>query len=371
MASPHSYLPDTHCTPLPLLWGDSNSQIEHSFAIQQQQQQQQKFYSLPPLTVGHGSPPSSPDSLSSASCPLSTTHSSISSFSDLSTTPPLSRSSTIYSNKSSDISALWGSSTYGQAKPKFPSMNSQTTPGTPIHEGFNDGYYAPNLSSSSLPPNGMANNQAHCHSMPAVFAVQQQQQQQQQPMPTFNDYHFNEIKHHEFIDDSFNGWNNEQQQHFMNPFPPTPPLNGLNDMSIKDLHHGHHAHQHLYDDNSHMAVTQLNRRHSHKPTSNNTMGGSSGSIHRKSEAGLSRSASSRKPSKLVVNTELYKTELCATFIKSGGNCPYGSKCQFAHGAQDLKVVDRPPKWRSKPCQNWIKTGACAYNERCCFRHDTN
>ncbi|KAF5101669.1 hypothetical protein D0Z00_000743 [Geotrichum galactomycetum] len=203
--------------------------------------------------------------------------------------------------------------------------------------------------------------------MSAIFAVQQQQQQHQ-PMPTFNDYHFNEIKHHEFIDDSFNGWNNEQQ-HFMNSFPPTPPLTGLNEMPIKDLHHhGHHAH--LYDDNSHMAPTQLNRRHSHKPTSNNTMGGS-GSIHRKSEAGLSRSASSRKPSKLVVNTELYKTELCATFIKSGGNCPYGSKCQFAHGAQDLKIVDRPPKWRSKPCQNWIKTGSCAYNERCCFRHDAN
>lgn len=363
MSSPQSYLPDTHCTPLPLLWGDSGSQIEHSFALQQHQQQQ-KFYSLPPLTVGHGSPPSSPDSLSSASCPLSTTHSSISSFSDLSTTPPLSRSSTLYSGKSNDVSALWASSSYNQQRPQFRSMSSQTTPGTPINEYFNDSHYLPNTSSSSLPPNGIAPNHAHRHSMSTIFAAQQQQKS----MPTFNDYHFNEIKHHDFIDDSFNGWNNEQQQHFMNSFPPTPPLTGLNEMPHRDSYSHHHAHQHSYEDNAHVSTTSLSRRHSHKPTSNNTLAGNG---HRKSEAGLSRSASSRKSSKLVVNTELYKTELCATFIKSGGNCPYGSKCQFAHGAQDLKVVDRPPKWRSKPCQNWIKTGSCAYNERCCFRHDTN
>lgn len=68
-----------------------------------------------------------------------------------------------------------------------------------------------------------------------------------------------------------------------------------------------------------------------------------------------------------VNTELYKTELCSTFQKTG-NCPYGSKCQFAHGQLELKHVDRGSKWRSKPCANWSKTGTCRYGNRCCFRH---
>lgn len=77
----------------------------------------------------------------------------------------------------------------------------------------------------------------------------------------------------------------------------------------------------------------------------------------------------KKGGRPSTNTDLYKTELCASFMSTGGNCPYGEKCQFAHGPQELKTVDRPPKWRSKPCQNWVRTGTCSYNERCCFRHD--
>jgi hypothetical protein len=68
-----------------------------------------------------------------------------------------------------------------------------------------------------------------------------------------------------------------------------------------------------------------------------------------------------------VNTVLYKTELCSTFQKTG-TCPYGSKCQFAHGEPELKAVDRGSKWRSKPCANWSKTGSCRYGNRCCFKH---
>lgn len=69
-----------------------------------------------------------------------------------------------------------------------------------------------------------------------------------------------------------------------------------------------------------------------------------------------------------VNTQLYKTELCASFVKMGV-CPYGNKCQFAHGRSELKIVDRPPKWRSKPCANWSKYGSCRYGNRCCFKHN--
>lgn len=68
-----------------------------------------------------------------------------------------------------------------------------------------------------------------------------------------------------------------------------------------------------------------------------------------------------------VNTQLYKTELCASYIKTG-ICPYGNKCQFAHGECELKSVERSPKWRSKPCANWSKFGSCRYGNRCCFKH---
>lgn len=69
-----------------------------------------------------------------------------------------------------------------------------------------------------------------------------------------------------------------------------------------------------------------------------------------------------------VNTNLYKTEMCASYSNTG-SCPYDSKCQFAHGQHELKPVERPPNWRSKPCINWIKNRSCRYGQRCCFRHD--
>ncbi|KAL6449844.1 TIS11 mRNA decay factor CTH2 [Candida maltosa Xu316] len=71
--------------------------------------------------------------------------------------------------------------------------------------------------------------------------------------------------------------------------------------------------------------------------------------------------------KTPINTQLYKTELCASFMKTGV-CPYGNKCQFAHGDHELKHVERPPKWRSKACANWSKYGSCRYGNRCCFKH---
>lgn len=97
--------------------------------------------------------------------------------------------------------------------------------------------------------------------------------------------------------------------------------------------------------------------------------GNQGHSHRVNRSSNTNSRPTKKNGRPSTNTELYKTELCASYMSTGGNCPYGEKCQFAHGREELKAVDRPPKWRSKPCQNWVKTGSCSYNERCCFRHD--
>lgn len=99
-----------------------------------------------------------------------------------------------------------------------------------------------------------------------------------------------------------------------------------------------------------------------------------GSLGRKNshhDSVLSRSSSSSSSSKnqKYLNTQLYKTELCASYIKLGA-CLYGQKCQFAHGKEELKEVDRPSNWRSKPCVNWTQFGSCRYGKRCCFKHES-
>ena len=43
---------------------------------------------------------------------------------------------------------------------------------------------------------------------------------------------------------------------------------------------------------------------------------------------------------------LYKTELCNSWIERGV-CRYGSKCQFAHGEQELRPVIRHPKYKTE------------------------
>ena len=67
---------------------------------------------------------------------------------------------------------------------------------------------------------------------------------------------------------------------------------------------------------------------------------------------------------------LYKTELCNSFITLG-YCPYNEKCQFAHGLNDLKSLNRDPKWKTKLCKNWSNSGYCRYGKRCCYKHGEN
>lgn len=101
-----------------------------------------------------------------------------------------------------------------------------------------------------------------------------------------------------------------------------------------------------------------------------------GSVSSTSSSGLSASSANSSTSSVSktlksitksLNTQLYKTELCLSYMKTNV-CPYGSKCQFAHGECELKRVERPLNWRSKPCANWARYGSCRYGKRCCFKH---
>ncbi|KAK6621149.1 hypothetical protein RUM43_011455 [Polyplax serrata] len=91
------------------------------------------------------------------------------------------------------------------------------------------------------------------------------------------------------------------------------------------------------------------------------------SLHRK----LDRSQS--EPAKIIqvpqiINSSRYKTELCRPFEESG-SCKYGDKCQFAHGAHELRSLARHPKYKTELCRTFHTIGFCPYGPRCHFVHN--
>ena len=64
----------------------------------------------------------------------------------------------------------------------------------------------------------------------------------------------------------------------------------------------------------------------------------------------------------------YKTELCKKF-QSTGKCPYGYKCRFAHGKEELISKSQGVNYKKKPCKTFNEKGYCPYGSRCNFRHD--
>lgn len=69
----------------------------------------------------------------------------------------------------------------------------------------------------------------------------------------------------------------------------------------------------------------------------------------------------------TARNNLYKTELCKHFTENGA-CRYGSKCQFAHGEEELRGVLRHPKYKTTRCKAFLSTGKCMYGSRCRFIH---
>jgi hypothetical protein len=48
---------------------------------------------------------------------------------------------------------------------------------------------------------------------------------------------------------------------------------------------------------------------------------------------------------------------------------YGPKCQFAHSLNELRSVDRHPKYKTEMCKTFWEKGTCPYGKRCCFIHN--
>ena len=64
----------------------------------------------------------------------------------------------------------------------------------------------------------------------------------------------------------------------------------------------------------------------------------------------------------------YKTELCKTFSETK-QCPYGKKCRFAHGKEELLSKNKGNNYKKKECKSFSELGYCLYGSRCSFKHN--
>lgn len=90
--------------------------------------------------------------------------------------------------------------------------------------------------------------------------------------------------------------------------------------------------------------------------------------HRRLERTQSAPAPNAAMTATTVNTSRYKTELCRPY-EEFGVCKYGDKCQFAHGAHELRSLSRHPKYKTELCRTYHTVGFCPYGPRCHFVHN--
>lgn len=90
-------------------------------------------------------------------------------------------------------------------------------------------------------------------------------------------------------------------------------------------------------------------------------------FHRKLDRSMSEPGD-RNQAKTQTNSSRYKTEMCRPF-EENGTCKYGDKCQFAHGAHELRNLSRHPKYKTELCRTFHTIGFCPYGPRCHFIHN--
>jgi hypothetical protein len=63
-----------------------------------------------------------------------------------------------------------------------------------------------------------------------------------------------------------------------------------------------------------------------------------------------------------------KSSLCKNFTQTG-LCPYGDKCQFAHGTHELRCnAELNVSYKTKYCNSFLNKKCCVYGFRCNFIH---
>ncbi|OMJ67928.1 hypothetical protein SteCoe_34787 [Stentor coeruleus] len=62
----------------------------------------------------------------------------------------------------------------------------------------------------------------------------------------------------------------------------------------------------------------------------------------------------------------FKTEICRNL--SLGHCPFGDKCAFAHGIDEIRSKLKFSNYKTKDCKQFHELGYCQYGSRCQFKH---
>ncbi|XP_023228688.1 mRNA decay activator protein ZFP36L1-like [Centruroides sculpturatus] len=150
------------------------------------------------------------------------------------------------------------------------------------------------------------------------------------------------------------------------------PMYDFGDVMYKTNNLTTHKETYFLDRKATMSFLSSHRRITASPPSPKSQHqkGSS-SKDRKLDRSLSESAASQQqqPRPNQANSSRYKTELCRPY-EENGTCKYGDKCQFAHGAQELRTLARHPKYKTELCRTFHSTGFCPYGPRCHFIHNS-
>ncbi|KAI3675871.1 hypothetical protein L1987_85467 [Smallanthus sonchifolius] len=64
----------------------------------------------------------------------------------------------------------------------------------------------------------------------------------------------------------------------------------------------------------------------------------------------------------------HKPDLCLSYLENSGFCRYGSKCQFAHGKQEIHPVPFSYKSALETCKSYNLSRTCAFGSKCRFIH---
>lgn len=67
------------------------------------------------------------------------------------------------------------------------------------------------------------------------------------------------------------------------------------------------------------------------------------------------------------NSSAYKREICRSWEDSSF-CRHGSKCQFAHGKEEVRLSRFPSKTKSEICKSYSGSGSCSFGAKCRFSH---
>ncbi|MES1920056.1 hypothetical protein MHBO_001781 [Bonamia ostreae] len=70
-----------------------------------------------------------------------------------------------------------------------------------------------------------------------------------------------------------------------------------------------------------------------------------------------------------IDVTKYKTELCLNWMTLG-KCPYGNRCNFGHGVNDLRANRRVRNYKTQMCCDPARQGghSCAFGAKCNFLH---